>query len=491
MAKVELLTKQQSKKKKEIKRLARIKSPRIFKMKLKTMYKNKGFSSLKGKQRHYVKSFVRKLSRKRRNKRLLQSDSIRKLKSSFKKHYIDFLHKGSFEERSNNDVNILKAKFLTSVQIKFLFIFDLLQERLLDKNLFVKLFGIKSLKIFSLFYNLNKLKKLKWRNFCKFFKNKKREVLELKNTIKYLRRLLKVRYFFYLYKCGFVSELDLKVLLRKFFYINENTKFYYFKNLRILSKLAEYKNNKIHLIIQKDNIGDLLLYPSNFFKHIINFSKKYIVYKNLKSRIVRKSLRMKRRRRRYNSRYAKFPSWPIKEFIFFKRRKKKLNPYFLSKVFRFFYRLNPFKLWQLSRKARKKPKGGVFLDFLSFYELKLDVFIVSLGLLDTVQNAIKLIKNGIFCINGRLVTNSNVILKPFNILSLKNKLLRQSFCNKFLINLSKKRFIKKNFDIPKYIECNFKLFYFMYLPLYNKYKRKVPFFLPEGLNTGRFEIERI
>jgi len=101
------------------------------------LFRKKKSLSLKKRQIIYLKKCKRKLllnNNRRKSK-------IYRLKFYFKKRFVDFICGSTFGGRTYDEVNSLKARFLTQVQIKILFIFELVSiGSFISKNLFVKFF---------------------------------------------------------------------------------------------------------------------------------------------------------------------------------------------------------------------------------------------------------------------------------------------------------------------------------------------------------------
>jgi hypothetical protein len=150
--------------------------------------------------------------------------------------------------------------------------------------------------------------------------------------------------------------------------------------------------------------------------------------------------------------------------------KVKVNHYKYYNLCRLYYgAMKPFKFWQRARRVRQKQMGGDLSSYYATLELRLDVLLARLSIMSDIFEARQWLRKGTFSINNKTVYNTGVIVRTYQIVTVRNQNFKLFFLLRVLLNLSRRRSRKLNsynVCIPKFIEFSFKLFSFMCLPYF-------------------------
>jgi ribosomal protein S4 len=185
---------------------------------------------------------------------------------------------------------------------------------------------------------------------------------------------------------------------------------------------------------------------------------------------------------------------------FRRRRYKKRRTHFYyryRKLRLLFGNVSPFDFWRRSRASSGGVRGGNFGAFLGGLELRIDMVLSKLFFNNDVFECHRFLRKGIIYVNSKLVQNPDFIVKPFELIRFRLGFYRFFFQLKFILALCRKRTQKFGniFAVfPKNMEFNFKIFGFMYLPLfkplffYSPMRRRSSNRLASLLLSGRFEF---
>ena len=99
------------------------------------------------------------------------------------------------------------------------------------------------------------------------------------------------------------------------------------------------------------------------------------------------------------------------------------------------------------------------------------------------------LKNGLICINGKIILNPNYRVKPYEIIHFVGKIIKEER-NRFLLNLTSsfEKLIFKGFNAL--FEYNFTSFCFTTLPkiIEDKLNKLAPYYTAS--NSGRFGVQK-
>jgi len=160
-------------------------------------------------------------------------------------------------------------------------------------------------------------------------------------------------------------------------------------------------------------------------------------------------------------------------FIFFRldekpvyKRRRSINfkrkLYLFSRRLRFFYGgLTQKGQWKLSRMLRRKKKKIEFDNKVVSLENKIYMLLYRINLVKWPNAGIALLKKGLVMINKKIIRSIRYTVKPYEIVSFKNKSVREDY----LLNLNDSRLQNAGFKtMPNFIEFNYKAFCFTYIP---------------------------
>lgn len=362
---------------------------------------------------------------------------------------------------------------------------EAMYKNILESNIFIK----------NILYFISFLKKINWKDFIIIAEklNNNNNIIDEKNIsyaiLDNILRILKIKKNFDLYLKGLISEGHLRLTISE--YKLNNNIIYFFKKIE-LNKYFKI-NFELDLNILKNTFIDSNI---GFYDSIVERYYKFSIYTTSNRNL---NIYSKKRYHLYlNSKknkgilsYAEKLAYKyLGKGLRLKYAKKWKNlRYRAYRIFLYTFKLKPFKLWQITRKSRKGRNGGSLSDHLMYYEFNIKKTILSSNFCLNLQEFNEYLKNGLICINGKIISNANYKVKPYQIIHFIGTIIKEER-NRFLLNLASsfEKLIFKGFSTL--FEYNFTSFCFTTLPkiIEDKLNKLAPYYTTS--NSGRFGVQK-
>lgn len=397
-----------------------------------------------------------------------------------------------FGKRSETEIlNILKDH-TNSIEFYILYILYKYNEGSLTEAMYIDILE-SNIIIKNILYFISFIKRISWKEFIIIIEKINNKFIDEKNIshaiLDSILRILKIKKNFDLYLKGLISEEHCRLAISE--YKLNNNIIYFFSKVE-LNKYFKI-DFKLNLNILRNtfinsNIGFYDLLVERYYKFSIYttsnrnlniYSKKrYHLYLNSKKDkgilSYAEKLAYKYLGRGLKLKYAK--KW------------KNLR-YRAYRIFLYTFKLKPFKLWQITRRSRKARNGGSLSDHLAYYEFNIKKTMLSSNFCLNLQEFNEYLKNGLICIDGKIILNPNYKVKPYQIIHFIGTIVKEER-NRFLLNLmsSFEKLIFKGFNAL--FEYNFTSFCFTTLPkiIEDKLNKLAPYYTMS--NSGRFGIQK-
>jgi hypothetical protein len=388
-------------------------------------------------------------------------------------------------------LEILKLfrNYTNSIEFLIIYILYKYESGTLTPDIYIDLINSNSF-FKNILYFLTVLKTVSWSNFLKFANEvvKNSKVSNLNSILDSLVKIIKLKNTLDLYIKGLISEGHLKIALVTY-KLNNNIK-YIFSNMN----LQKYINIDLNLTNLKKNFIDLTV---GFYNIVIEKYNRFSLYTTTSRTLSIYSRKhyhtyLKSKLSKGNLTYAEKLAYKYlgKGLRLNYAKKWKNLRYRAYRIFLHTFNLKPFKLWQQTRKLRKFKHGGLLLDHLSFVELSFKTILL---LSNFILNGIEFheyLRKGLLCVNGRIISVSNFIVKPYQIIHYISDIVSYER-NRFLLNLYsafEKTIFNKSFN--SVFEYNFVAHCFTMIPylLDNKVVPHAPYYTT--YNAGRFGVQK-